>query len=76
METVLVVPVIFDKTACNSDVEEAMKLTKQRNDMLASGYTIKETRLVTFNHGVYAHYVMRKECNEKGAEIVSTKQME
>jgi hypothetical protein len=61
METVLVVPVVFDKTICNSDVEEAMKLTEQRDNLLDLGYTIKETRLVAFNHGVYAHYVMRKE---------------
>lgn len=61
METVLIVPVIFDKTMSDSDVKEAMKYIEQRDKLLNLGYIIKETRLVAFNHGVYAHYVIRKE---------------
>ena len=61
METVLVTPVILMNSALPSEVEEARKLTEQRNDMLNDGYTIKETKLVVFNGSVYAHYVMKKE---------------
>lgn len=60
METTLVVPVVFDNTMSDSDAKEAMKLVEQRDKLLSLGCTIKETRLVAFNHGVYAHYVMTK----------------
>lgn len=61
METVLVTPVVLMNSALPHEVEEAKKLAEQRNDMLNKGYTIKETKLVVFNGGVYAHYVMKKE---------------
>ena len=61
METALVIPVVLMNSALSSDIEEARKLAKQRNDMLSKGYTIKETKLVAFNNAVYAHYVMKKE---------------
>jgi hypothetical protein len=61
MEATLIVPVIFGKTKSDSDLKEVMKLIEQRDELLNSGWTIKETRLVAFNHEVYAHYVIRKE---------------
>lgn len=63
METTLIVPVLFDETISDSDVKEAMKYIEQRDKLLNLGCTIKETKLVAFNHGVYAHYVIegRKE---------------
>lgn len=65
METTLIVPVILDKTATDSEIKEATKYTEQRDKLLNLGCTIKETRLVAFNHGVYAHYVIegrKKDC--------------
>ena len=61
MEIVLVTPVVIMNSILPHEREEAEKLTAQRNDMLESGYTIKETRLAVFNDKLYAHYVMSKE---------------
>ena len=61
METVLVVPIVLASSLLPQEKVQARELAKQREDMLSKGYTIKETKLVTFNDAVYAHYVMRKE---------------
>ena len=60
-EEIIVVPIVFESSMLPGEKEQAEKLAEERDKMLSSGYTVKETRLAVFNHGVYAHYVMRKE---------------
>ena len=61
METTLVMPIIIPHLVPKREKKRLVEYAKHREQMLRSGYTIKETRLVVFNHVVYAHYVMRKE---------------
>lgn len=61
METVLVVPVVTMSSMLPREKEQAKELAEQREEMLSSGYTIKDTKLIVFNNAVYAHYVMKKE---------------